>query len=75
MYVQSDTLLFTNVFENFGNMSLKIYELDPTKFLSPPGLECEAALKRTKEELDLLTDINISLIVEKSIRRKIYHFI
>ena len=38
LYVQSDTLLLANVFEKFRNMCLKIYELDPAKFLSAPGL-------------------------------------
>ena len=38
LYVQSDTSLLTDVFENFRNMCLEIYELDPEKFLSPPGL-------------------------------------
>ena len=31
-YVQSNTLLLADVFENFRNMYLKIYELDPEKF-------------------------------------------
>ena len=47
-YVQSDTLLLVNVFENFGNICLKIYELDPAKFLLTPGLAWQAALKKTK---------------------------
>ena len=38
LYVHSDTLLLEDVFENFRNMCLKIYELDPAKFLSGPGL-------------------------------------
>ena len=38
LYVQSDTLLLADVFENFRNMYLKIYELDPAKFLSAHGL-------------------------------------
>ena len=38
LYVQSDKLLLTNVFEIFRNMCIKIYELDPTKLLSAPGL-------------------------------------
>ena len=38
LYVQSDTLSLADVFENFTNMCLKIYELDPEKFLSAPGL-------------------------------------
>ena len=38
LYVQSDTLLLADVSENFRNKFLKIYELDPAKFLSAPGL-------------------------------------
>ena len=37
-YVQSNTLLLADVFENFRNMSLEIYGLYPSKFLSPTGL-------------------------------------
>ena len=48
MYVQSDTLLLADVFQNFRNMCLKIYELDPAKFLPPSGLAWQAALKKTK---------------------------
>ena len=68
MYVQSDTLLLADVFENFRNTCLKIYELDPAKFLSAPGLAWQAALKKTKVKLDLLTDINMLLMMEKGIR-------
>ena len=60
MYVQSDTLMLADVFENFRNMCLKIYELDPAKFLSAPGLTWEAALNKTNVKLDLLTDIDIN---------------
>ena len=38
LYVQSDTLLLADVFENFRNMCLKMYELDPAHFLFAPGL-------------------------------------
>ena len=38
LYVQSDTLLLSNIFENFGNICLKIYEIDPLCFVSAPGL-------------------------------------
>ena len=43
--------------DNFINMSLEIYELDPTKFHSTPGLARQAALKKTKVKLDLSTDL------------------
>ena len=38
LYVQSDTLLLADLFENFRNMYIKVYELDPTHFLTAPGL-------------------------------------
>ena len=38
LYIQSDTLLLADVFEIFRNMCINIYELDPAKFLSAPGL-------------------------------------
>ena len=37
-YLQSDTLLLADVFQNFRNMCIKVYELDPDYFLSTPGL-------------------------------------
>ena len=75
LYVQSNTLLLADVFENFRNMCLEIYELDPAKFLSAPGLAWQAALKKTKVKLDLLTDIDMLLMVEKGIRGGICHSI
>ena len=54
-------------------MCLKIYELDPTKFLSAPGLAQQTALKKTEVKLELLTDIDMLLMVEKGIRGGICH--
>ena len=48
LYVQSNTLLLADVFENFRNMCLKIYELDTEKFLSAVGLAWQEALKKQK---------------------------
>ena len=75
LYIQSNTLLLADVFENFINMCLKIYELDPAKFLSAPGLAWQVALKKTKVKLDLLTDIDMLLMIEKGIRGGICHSI
>ena len=68
LYVESDTLLLADVFENFRNMCLKVYELDPTYFVSAPGLAWEACLKKTEVKLELLTNYNMLLMVEKGIR-------
>ena len=71
MYLNSDILLLADVFENFRKISLKIYELDPAKFLLAAGLAWQAALRKTKVKLELLTDIDTLLMVEKGIRRGI----
>ena len=73
LYVQSNTLLVADVFDNFRNMCLEIYDLDPAKFLSALGLAWEAALQKTPVKLDLSTDINILLMLEKSISGGICH--
>ena len=73
LYVQSNTLLVADVFDNFRNMCLEIYDLDPAKFLSALGLAWEAALQKTRVKLDLSTDINILLMLEKSISGGICH--
>ena len=54
---------------------LNIYGLDPVKFISAPGLAWQAALKRTKVKLDLLTNIDMLLIVEKCVRGRICYSI
>ena len=74
-YVQSDTLLLADVIENFRNMCINIYKLDPAKFLSAPGLAWQAALEKTKLKLELLTDIDMLLMLEKGIRGGICHSI
>ena len=68
-------MLLSDIFENFQNICLKTYKLDPEKFLSAPGLVWQAALKKTKVKLDLLTDIDKLLMVEKGMRGGICHSI
>ena len=75
LYVQSHTLLLADLSEKFRNMCLKIYELDPDKFLSAPAISWPASLKRIKVKLDLLTNISVLLILEKGIRGGICHYI
>ena len=75
LYVQSDTILLADVFNNFRDMCLKEYELDPAHFLSLPGLAWQACLKKTNIELELLTDYDMLLMVEEGIRGGISHSI
>ena len=62
LYVQTDTLLPVDVFENFREKCIEIYRLDPSYFYSAPGLAWQACLKKT--EVKTLTDIDMLLMVE-----------
>ena len=74
LYVKSDTLL-ADVFENFRDMCIKEYELDPAHFVLLPGLAWQACLRKTNIELELLTDYDMLLMVEKGIRGGVCHSI
>ena len=71
LYVQCDTFLLADVFQNFRDKCIEIYGLDPAHFLSAPGLAWQACLKKTKVKLELLTDIGMLLMVKKGTRSRI----
>ena len=73
LYVQSDTLLLADVFENFRKACIKTYELDPAHFISLPGLAWQVCLKKAGVELELLTDYDMLLMIEEGIRGGIFH--
>ena len=67
--------MLADVFENFRNKYIEIYQFDPAHFLSAPGLAWQVCLKKIRVKLELLTDINMLLMVEKEIRGGICHSI
>ena len=62
-------LLLADIFENFWNRYFETYKFDPAPLFTAPGLALQAALKETKVKLDLLTHVNILLMVEKRYQR------
>lgn len=68
LYLKTDVLLLTDVFENFRKVCKNIYKLDPCHYYTAPGLSWDAMLKITKVKLELLTDINMVLFLQKGIR-------
>ena len=75
-YLKSDTLLLVDVFENFRKLCLEIYQLGPSKFLSTSVLTWKQVdCKTTEVKLELPTDIDMLLMVEKEIRGIICHSI
>ena len=68
LYNETDVLLLADVFENFRDLCLKIYGLDPVYYFTAPGLAWDACLKMTDINLELLSDPNMLLMFEKGIR-------
>ena len=69
LYVQLDTLLLSDVYENFRDLCSDIYQLDSAHFLSAPGLAWQACLKMTKVKLELLLDEDMFLMNERNMWR------
>ena len=68
LYNITDVLLLADVFENFRNLCLKIYGIDPVYYFTAPGLAWDACLKITDIDLELLSENNMLLMFEKGIR-------
>ena len=60
--------MLADVFEKFREKCIEIYGLGSSHFYSPPGLAWQAWLKKTDIKLELLTNIDMLLMVEKGIR-------
>lgn len=68
LYMKTDILLLADVFENFRETSLQIYKLDPAQYFTSPGFSWDAMLKHTKVQIELFTDIDMLLFIERGIR-------
>ena len=65
--MKTDVALLTDVFENFRSLCQEQYRLDPAHYTSP-GLSWDALLKKTGVELELLTDLEMHLFIERGMR-------
>ena len=68
LYNKVDVLQLADVFENFRDVCIKIYNLDPAWYYSSPGLAWDAMLKITRVKLELLSDVNMLRLIQNGIR-------
>ena len=68
LYLKTDVILLSYVFEAFRNTCLKHYSLDPAHFYTSPGLAWQACLKKMGVKLELFTDPDMLLMFERGIR-------
>ena len=68
LYLELDVLLLADVFENFREVCLDNYKLDPAWYLTAPGLSWDAMLRVTGIKLELLTDLDMLMMVENGTR-------
>ena len=68
LYLKTDVLLLADVFENFRNMCLEFYNLDPANYLTSASLAWDCMLLKTKVNLELITDVEILDFFERSKR-------
>ncbi|GFX83941.1 uncharacterized protein TNCV_4286611 [Trichonephila clavipes] len=68
LYVTSDVILLADVFQNFRQLCLNFYKLDPCHCYTAPGLAWQACLYMSRVKLELFTDLDMHLFVERGIR-------
>ena len=68
LYLKADVLLLADVFEKFINTCLEYYESDTCHCFTSTGLSWDAMHKMTEIELELISDTDMHLFIEKRMR-------
>ena len=73
LYLKTDVLLLSDIFENFRKTCMQYYKLNPCHYFTSPGLSWNAMLQMTDIKLDLISDIDMYWFIKKKIREVGFH--
>ena len=68
LYLKTDVLLLADVFENFLDMALEHFKVDPCHYVTAPAMFFDALLKMSDVELELISDPEMYDFVERAKR-------
>lgn len=68
LYMKTDVLLLTDIFENFRQTCKRHYQLDPAFYITAPSLSFDAMLLKTGVQLELIHDLAIVRMLQNGIR-------
>ena len=68
LYLGTDVILLSNIFEKFRKVCMENYGLDPAHFYTTPGLAWKVCLKKSEITLGLITDPDMLLMFKRGIR-------
>lgn len=68
LYLRTDVLLLTDIFENFRDLCLEYYKLDPAHYFTLPNYAWDAMLLKTDIRIKPITDQEMYEMVERGLR-------
>ena len=75
MHLKCDFLSFANVFKRFQNNSLRNYGSCLSHYMTAPALSWDSMLNMTKGELELISNNDMYLFIEKGMRNGVFLFL
>lgn len=68
LYLKTDVMLLTDIFQNFRKTCKLYYQLDPAFYVTAPSLSFDAMLLKTGVKLELIDNLEIIRMIQNGIR-------